>query len=204
MANVNVADLRASLKECIEFCQEHDDREYCQRHLPRLERALENFQSSRRETDQTFANWRAEQRAEKKAWKALSQTLAETQDELERVDAFGYPDERVRYWDPERLEDAVQMMMSYLADHSDDIEVADKYHDKLERELSAAKDEGSEQGNALRQYTQKVKIRSDAMGAAKEAVDDFRNALRDELGENHPEYQSIRWPYALSPDDGFF
>jgi chromosome segregation ATPase len=204
MANVNVAELRASLKACLEFCREHEDRDYCRRHLPRLKRALNKFQKSRKETDRSFTEWRAEKRREKKSWKALSKTLAATQDELERIDAFGYPDERTRYWDREILEDAVRSMMEYLDEHADAIDFAEKYRDKLERQLDTAKSELDDEGNALDNYTQKVKLRSDAMGTAKEAVAEFRNTLRDELGTDHPEYQSIRWPYELSPDEGFF
>lgn len=201
MPNVNVADLRASLKSCVEFCREHEERDYCERHLPRLERALHELRESRRETDEYFAEWRVEQRQERKSWKELAKTLREAQEELDRVNAVGFPDQRIRYWDEELLEETVREMVSYLEQRTDEIEFAADYADRLTRTLDGAVDEDDEQSDALRAYQRRVKKRSDAMGGAAQVIADFRELLRDELGTDDPEYQSLRWPYALSPDE---
>lgn len=200
MPNVNIADLRASLKSCVEFCREHESREYCQRHLPILERALDELRESRRQTDEYFVEWREEQREQRQSWKRLAKLLRETQDELDRVNAVGYPDQRIMYWDQELLEETVREMIGFLEGQGDEIEFAGNYSDKLERTLEGARDEDDEQSDALRAYQGRVKKRSDAMGGAAQVVADFRELLRDELGVDDPEYQSLRWPYALSPD----
>lgn len=204
MANVNLAELRSALKSCVEFCREHDDRDYCQRHKPLLEGALEDLEESRRETDAYFADWRSEQREQKKAWKDLAKELRRAQKELDRVNAFGYPDQRVMYWDEELLEEAIEEMIAYLQDEGGDYEFADDIASTLERKLELAHDEVGEQKDALRAYRRKVKKRSDAMGGAAQVIGDFRELLRDELGEDDPDYQSIRWPFGISPDEATF
>ncbi|MFB6373057.1 MAG: hypothetical protein ABEN55_08070 [Bradymonadaceae bacterium] len=204
MANVNMAELRSALKSCVEFCREHDDREYCERHKPRLEGALEELLESRRETDRYFADWRDEQRDQKKAWKDLAKELRRAQKELDRVNAFGYPDQRVMYWDKERLEESLEEMITYLREHTDDFEFAEDIASTLERKIDLAHDEIDDQKDALRVYRRKVKKRSDAMGGAAQVIGDFRELLRDELGEDDEEYQSIRWPFGISPDEATF
>jgi chromosome segregation ATPase len=204
MANVNTAELRASLKNCVEFCRANDDRDYCQRHLPRLEKALHKLQESRDETDACFTDWREEQRQQKQSWKELARELRQTQEELSRVDASGFPDERVMYWDEEILAEAINRMIDWLKEQGEAIDFAVDTADKLERKLESAQGENEEQEEALRVYRNKVKKRSDSMGRAIQVVVDFRELLRDQLGEEHEDYQSIRWPYALSPDDNFF
>ena len=204
MANVNMAELRSALESCVEFCREHDDRDYCQRHKALLEDALEELDESRRETDEYFADWRVEQRQQKKAWKDLAKELRETQKELGRVNAMGYPDERIMYWDEEILEETLEEMIAYLEDHADDYEFAEDQAGTLERKLEFAHDKGEDQKDALRVYQTKVKKRSDAMGGAAQVVRDFRQLLRDQLGEGHDDYESIRWPYGISPDEATF
>ena len=204
MANVNMAELRSALVSCVEFCREHDDRDYCQRHESRLERALQELDESRRETDEYFADWRVEQRQQKKAWKELAKDLREAQSELDRVNAMGYPDERVMYWDEEILEETIEEMIGYLEQHADDWEFAEDLAGTLERKLEFAHAKGEEQKDALRVYQTKVKKRSDAMGGAAQVVRDFRELLRDQLGEDDEDYESIRWPYGISPDEATF
>jgi len=204
MANVNMAELRSALKSCVEFCREHDDREYCQRHKPLLEGALQDLVESRRETDNYFSQWREEQREQKKAWKQLAKDLRQAQKELDRVNAYGYPDQRVMYWDEEVLEEAIEEMVEYLRDHADEYDFAEDMASSLDRKVEIAHDEVDEQQDALRAYRRKVKKRSDAMGGAAQVIGDFRELLRDELGEDDPEYQSIRWPFGISPDEATF
>ena len=202
MASVNVAELRASLKSCIEFCREHPQRSYCERQLPLLERALEKFEDSRAESDKYYAEWRAEWRAEKQAWKQLSATFADVQRTLDRVNATGYPDKTVRYWDPEALAEVVEEMIGFLQERADKFDFADDEAGKLERYLEAARAATEQQEDAYRVYNRRVKKRSSGRGLAVEAVRDFRELLRDELGKDDADYQSIRWPYAISPDEG--
>lgn len=197
MPNVNMGELRSSLKQCVRHCREHRDRDYSERHLPILVGALEELQESNRETDRHFANWRAEQREQRQAWKALSKELREVQEELDRVNAVGFPDQRVLYWDEEILEDTVRELIDYLEGHSDDIEFAADLAEKLERKLEKAAGENEDQQKALRVYQSKIKKRSEAMGDAIQALSDFRSLLRDELGADHEEYNAIRWPYGL-------
>lgn len=202
MPSVNVAELRASLKSCLEYCQEHPERGFCERQQPLLERAMEKFEESRAETDHFYAKWRAKWRDEKQAWKALSKTFAQTQRQLDAVNATGYPDQTVRYWDKNELRDVVETLIDYLEGRSEEIDFAADEAGKLERELEAAEDSVKDQEDALRVYNRRVKKRSDARGQAVEAVRDFREVMRDELGVDHEEYQSVRWPYAVSPDEG--
>jgi chromosome segregation ATPase len=201
MANVNMAELRSTLEHCVEFCRKHDERDYCQRHRPLLENALEELEESRKETDQYFADWRECQRQQKKSWKELAGELRDAQKELDRVNAYGYPDERIRYWDEERLEEAIDEMIEYLQEHTDEIDFAADLADKLDRKLDIAHQYVDEQEDALDVYRSKIKKRSDAMGGAAQVIGDFRELLRDELGIEDEEYQSIRWPYNISPDD---
>lgn len=201
MPNVNMASLRASLEQCVEFCREHDDREYCARHLPMLEEALEELEGSRQETDDQYAEWRNRRQSQLQIWKSLAKLLDETQEELNRVNAVGYPDQTIRYWNRDLLEEVVEEMIEYLEARTDEIESAGRYADKLRRELASANEEVDKQKKALRNYQRRVKKRSDAMAGAAQAIMDFRELLEDEVGTDHPEYEGIRWPYALSPTE---
>jgi hypothetical protein len=42
------------------------------------------------------------------------------------------------------------------------------------------------------------------MQDATAAIGDFRDELRQVLGSEDEEYQSIRWPYAVAPDENIF
>jgi len=198
MPNVNMADLRSSLRGCVEYCRNHEERDFCQRHLPLLEDALEELVESRKETDEYYAKWRGQRRSHRQAWKSVSSLFAETQQELDRVNAVGYPDQTVRYWDEELLEEVVEEMIEYLEARRDSIESASEYIDKLDRELGKAREELEAKKTALRGYQRRVKKRSDAMAGAAQAIMDFREILEDELGSKHPDYDEIRWPYALT------
>lgn len=200
MANVNFAELRASLRDCVEFCREHDDRSYCEDFLPKLEAAIERMEKSKRESDAEYADWRAERRERRQAWKELSKKLKRVQRRLDRVNAVGFPSDEIRYWDEERLEETVRGMMAYLDERTDVIDFAADERDRLERGLDGAKDETEEEYGAVDSYSRRVKLRSKAFGSAVQALTDFRNALRDELGEEHPDYTDIRWPFTVAPD----
>jgi len=201
MPNVNMANLRASLEQCVEFCRDNDNRDYCARHLPMLEEALEELKESREETDDRYADWRDRRQDQLQAWKRVAKLLDETQRELNRVNAVGYPDQKVRYWDQELLEGVVEEMIEYLRARTDEIESAETYADKLRRELDEALEEIEKQEKALRLYQRLVEKRTDAMAGAAQAVKDFRALLEDEIGTDHPDYEGIRWPYALSPTE---
>lgn len=204
MANVNMAELRSALKSCVEFCRTHEDREYCQRHKPLLEQAWEELRESRRETDRLYADWRGQRREQRQAWKDLAKELRNAQKQLDRVNAYNYPDQRIMYWDEELLEETLEEMIEYLRDHADDYEFAEDIASTIERKLELAHDEIKDQKDALRAYRRKVKKRSDAMGHAAQVIGDFRELLRDELGEDDEEYQSLRWPFGISPDEATF
>jgi ribosomal protein S10 len=201
MANCNVAELRAALTSSIEYCRQNRDREFCDRHLPRLERALEKFEESREESDRLYVDWREDWAAEKQAWKALSQILRDVQNQLDAMNVVGYPDARVRHWDAEQLDEVVEQMKTFLRESADDIEGADDLADKIERRQESAYDAKKEQEDSRDVYRGRVRKRSDARGQAVEAVRDFREVMRETLGVDHEDYQSIRWPYAVSPDD---
>ena len=201
MANCNVAELRAALTSSIEYCRNHRDRDFCDRHLPRLERALEKFEESRDESDRLYVDWREDWNAEKQAWKALSEILRDVQNQLDAMNVTGYPDARVRYWDAEELDGVVEQMKSFLREDADDIEGSSDLADKIERRQESAHDAKKAQENSRDVYRGRVRKRSDARGQAVEAVRDFREVMRETLGVDNDDYQSIRWPYAVSPDD---
>ncbi|MFB6264684.1 MAG: hypothetical protein ABEL76_13830 [Bradymonadaceae bacterium] len=201
MANVNFAELRASLRDCVEFCREHEDRSYCERFLPKIEDALDSLQESKRESDASYAEWRAERRGRRKAWKELSKQLKEAQRKLDGINAVGFPTEEVRYWDEDRLQEIVEEMRGYLDARTDAIDFAEDLSDRLQRKLDAAIDETDDEYGAVDSYSRQAKLRSKAFGSAVQVLSDFREALREELGQDHPEYTEIRWPYTVAPDD---
>ncbi|RAL23556.1 hypothetical protein DL240_05190 [Lujinxingia litoralis] len=201
MSVANVFELNKCLDDSIRYCEEHSTREHCAIFGPRLRKARRDFNEALKATDRQFTQWRMESRDDKLAWKHLASELRQTQNELARVGAVGYASERVMYWDPNILLAAVAEMVEYLEDRAEQIDFAREYADKLQRQAEKARGESKEEGSAFANYTRFATLRSDAFSEVADTLSGFRQMLRRELGKENADYQSIRWPLTLSPDE---
>lgn len=201
MPHANYMELQRCLEDCITYCDEYPDRPICKRHKARLVETLEQLQRAKSITDREYASWRHEFGENKNQWKQLSKTLKEVQRELNRIDASGFPQLSVGYWDEQRLEDAVKKMQEYLEQNREEIPFADEYLDKFERMFRALNRENKQTAKAFDSFIKYTEFRRKALSQTNHVIADFRSQLRDELGEKHPEYKSIRWAHSVSPDE---
>lgn len=200
MSYANVSELKACLRDCVKFCREHSDRSYCQEHLSRLERGLSELRKRFEMTDQYYARWKAEHREDRQTWKKLAKNLKSVQNKLERIEAIGFPDERVSYWDEERLEAVARNMIDYLREHVDDIEFAEDEADRLERGIDSGHSDHHDNDKAFDTYHRFAQYRGEALSHASQVIAGFRESMRRNLGKDHPDYQEIRWAQSVSPD----
>lgn len=152
-------------------------------------------------SDKAFIGWKTAEREERLAWKHLAKTVTEIQVMLERVNATGYLDQKVMYWDPPALVPAVDEMIRYLKAELEDIEFAGDQIDLLKRRLSAAQANHRTTLSALAEYKRQARGRSDSMTTLVNTIASFRRAMRREIGKGNAEYQQIRWPYAVASDE---
>lgn len=201
MSVANVFELTKCLDDCIRYCELHPERAHSVMFGDRLRRARANFEDALKSTDRQFTQWRMESRDDKLAWKHLAKELRLTQDHLAQVGAVGYESERVMYWATHLLVDAVAEMVEYLRDRADQIDFAGKQADKLERMVDSAQGEAKDEGSAFNNYQRFATLRSDAFSDVADSLSSFRVLLRRELGKTNADYQSIRWPLSLAPDE---
>ncbi|MFW5967474.1 MAG: hypothetical protein ACOCV2_08150 [Persicimonas sp.] len=204
MPYANISELSACLNDCIAYCREHPEHDFCARMQPNLVELREELDEAWDVTDARFSLWRREAGEDKLSWKKLARTLRDVQKRLEKIDAIGFPNERVMYWDAPLLEVAVEDMVEYLSEHADDIEFAQDYIEKMERLRDSAHDEHDESREALRSYRRHFRARRDTLAHSAHLIGEFRDAMRNELGEDHDDYQSIRWAWSVSPDHAIF
>lgn len=201
MPYANIAEVRACLTDCLEYCKEHRDLDYCDHYGPQIADVLDEIRQAWASTDKYFAKWRREAGEDKASWKAVAKLLREVQRKLDRVDAIGYPDRRVMYWDEAILESAARQMMDYLAGHADDIDFAEDYLSRFEQLLDTAHNEHGQSADALRNYQRHFRARRDALSNGYHVIAEFRDSMRRRVGTDDPDYQEIRWAWSVSPDE---
>jgi len=197
----NVVELETSIKACLDYCAAHPNDPVIKTYQPKLAGVWRRYQDSIATSEDVHVKWRAEQKAERIAWKTVATTLREVQIGLRRMGAIDFPAQRILYWDEEALQEVVDEMIEYLQDHAQDIEDAQVWLDQFERLLSTARTEQKEEADALRSFQRFVDLRREAMVELRATIGDFRVALRRTLGKKNPEYLAIYWPQAVAPDE---
>lgn len=198
----NVFELRRCLDDCIEYCRQHPEREHVEFHRPLLEQAQRQLEETTEQAEQELYDWRREHRADQQAWKELAKMLRAVQKRLDEVNAIGYVDQKVMYWDRRPLMAAVDEMVDYLRERTDALDFAEKSADKLDRQKNKALGEGKESEQAREEYLRYSKMRADGLTEAKEIIANFRKTLRRRIGKHSDEYQNILWPQQIAPDRG--
>jgi len=201
MSNANVIELERALADCIAYCRDHEDLEFVEYFQPRLEHARKKWESSSESSQREYLEWQAERIDEKVAWKRLARELKAAQTMLRKVNAIGYPDRSILYWDEEALTAEVDAMLGYLRERVDVIDGASSAADKLERLLTLATGENREEDEALHDYNRYVLFLAEALGTLNTAIADFRVSMRKNLGKEHADYRAIRWPLSVAPDE---
>lgn len=201
MSYANMFELTSCLEDALRYCEEHPEREHVATYHGLLKIASRDLKSSVDNSDHYFSSWRMEHREDKLAWKHLSKELAAVQKELSRVNALGYIDQRVLYWDQPMLAAAVAEMIEYLREHKDNLDFAVDKADKLERMLLNATDEDFESAMKLKNYLRFSQVRSDAMKNAVNTIAGFRKMMRKDLGRDNQEYLAVKWPQAVASDE---
>lgn len=201
MSYANMFELNKCLKDSLQYCSDHPDRDHCETFEPMLVRALENLTKATDSSDRKFTSWRMEDRDGRLAWKHLARDLAQVQRELKKVNAVGYLDQKVMYWDTGTLVLAVDEMIDYLRERTEDLDFAEEKADKLERQKDSALNDTHDSDEALKDYIRFAQMRSDAMTETVNTIASFRRVLRRELGKKSDDYHSIRWPQAVASDE---
>ncbi len=197
----NVFELTSCLDDCIAYCDKHPERDHSRFHGPLLRGAKRDLTKSTERADKEFVEWRMESREDRLAWKHLARRVSAIQRKLDAVNAIGYVDQNVNYWDPETLLDVVAEMIRYLREREEDIDFAADEAGQLERLRAKAVSEDDETERALDEYLRFSKMRSDGLTTAKDTIANFRKALRRDLTTRNEDYQAIRWPHQVAPDD---
>ena len=197
----NVFELSKCLDDCIEYCRNHSDQEHARFHLPLLQQARRQLDETTDRAEKEMYDWKAAFGQDKLALKTLSKKLRSIQDQLDKVNAIGYIDQTVMYWDRKPLLAATNEMIDYLREREDALDFAADAADKLERLRDKALNEGEESDRAREEYLRFSKMRADGLITAKETIANFRKALRRELGRSNEDYQAIQWPQQVAPDE---
>lgn len=201
MPNANMLELEACLEDAILFCQQNKNDRYSQLYFERLVRARSRWLDSIETSDQVHIKWRTEERQELIAFKQLANTLREVQREMRRTGVIDFPAMKVMYWDEEILLAAVARMCVFLRDHTDDIDFAAEYIEKLERLVDSARAGDKEVENSIHEYQRFIHVRREATHEVIALIGEMRTAMRRGLGKKNERYQSIRWPYSIASDD---
>jgi hypothetical protein len=201
MAYANIAEINVCLADCLQYCEQNPGAEYCVQYVPQLRRVIADLRQTKLSSDHYYSRWRLEVGDDKRSWKTVATLLREVQVRLKKVDAIGFPDRRVMYWDVPLLEVAARDMMDYLRDRSDDIDFAADYLTRFEQAIATAHGEDDQSEDALHSYRNHIGARRDAVSDATHVITGLRTAMRKELGKDSPEYKSIRWTWALAPDE---
>jgi hypothetical protein len=123
-----------------------------------------------------------------------------TKRRLRSINALGFLDGQVMYWDREVLSDQATLLKSYLKEHVDSIDFAQDTIDRIDRFLESAVAEHGNEDRALKDFQRFVSLRREAISEAGSVIGEFRVAMRRILGKTHPHYQGIFWPYAIASD----
>ncbi len=196
---------RFELDQCIldslAYCARHEDQPTCENFAGLLEKADRDMKKVVANSDSAFITWKHRDRAERLAWKHVARGFGETQEMLRKVNATGFVDQKVMYWDHTRLLPFIEEMIGYLQEEKESIDFAESQAEALKRLRASAQSARRESLAALKEYKRQAQMRSDAMTTLVNTVASFRRALRRDLGRHHEEYQKIRWPYAVASDE---
>jgi len=201
MPNANVIELEACLEDVLKYCDAHPNEAFVQYYHPRVLSSWHTYSSAMSESDAKFIQWRREEEDDRMMWKHVAKELAATQRQLKRINAVGFPSEKLGHWDEEALVDLVNEMLAYLHERRAALEGASKMEEGLKLKLSRAKVEQTQDSQAFREYRRIASTRADALGSLAANLWDFRGALRRQLGKRDETYTAIRWPYSLNPDE---
>ncbi len=200
MPNANVVEIDACLNDCIAWCESNTNVEFVKHYQPLLTSARREFDRILKESDAHFVDWKREEIEDKLAWKHLAIELRTTQNSLRSINAVGYPDERVRYWDGEILTAAVTEMIEYLKERASAIENSAEMIEALERRLARAHGENDDEERTYDIYRRHATQRAQIFGAVTSLISKFRGSMRRHLGKHNEEYKSLRWPFAINSD----
>ncbi len=201
MPNANVIELEACLEDVLKYCDANPNTAFVQYYHPRVLNSWQTYKSAMTESDAKFIQWRREEEDDRMMWKHVARELASVQRQLKRINAVGFPSEKLGHWDEEALADLVNEMLAYLQERRAALEGASKMEDGLKMKLSRAKVEDTADSLAFREYRRIASTRADALGSLSAHLWDFRGALRRQAGKRDPAYTAIRWPYSMNPDD---
>jgi hypothetical protein len=201
MPNANVIELEACLEDVLKYCDANPETAFVQYYHPRVLHSWRTYSSAMTESDAKFIQWRREEEDDRMMWKHVALELAATQRQLKRLNAVGFPTEKLGHWDEEALVDLVNEMLTYLQERRSVIEGASKLEEVLKQKLARAKVEKTEDSLAFREYRRIASTRADALGSLSAHLWEFRGALRRQSGKRDPSYTDIRWTYSLNPDD---
>ena len=202
MPNANVIELEACFEDVLKYCDAHPELDFVKYFHPRLSHAWKIYTKAMRESDLKFVEWRHEEEEDRMTWKHLGVELASVQRQLKRLNAVGYPTQKIRHWDEPALAAVVEEMLAYLTERKTTIEGAPEMIEKLKQKVARASTEARDESVVFREYQRFASNRAEALGSMSAHLWEFRGSMRRQLGKRNADYTSIRWPFSLNPDDG--
>ncbi len=200
MSNANFIELETCIEHCINYCATHKSLDFVEIYEPRLVYARTRFDEGVETSDKKYLVWQSAVADETRAWKSVASQLKMLQKEIASMGCSDYPSERIMYWDTEILSDSVAQLLTFIDSFEEKAELKEDV-DKIKRGLSAAQSKRILSHEKVSEYSRFSRMRSEALGTLNATLGDFRKSMRRNLGKQSEDYNAIRWPMTLAPDE---
>lgn len=200
MSNANFIELETCIEHCINYCADHQTLDFVGIYEPRLIHARARFDEGIEVSDRKYLFWQTAVAEETRAWKTVATQFKALQKDIARTGTKDFPDQSVMYWDTEILSDSVSELFEFIESFSEKEELQNEV-DRLKRAIDSAAAKRVISTEKVSVYSRFSRMRSESLGTLNATLGDFRKSMRRNLGIDHADYQSIRWPMTLAPDD---
>lgn len=200
MSNANFIELETCIAHCIDYCAGHQTLDFVEIYEPRLIHARARFDEGIEVSDRKYLVWQSAVTDETRAWKTVATQLKALQKDIARMGTTNFPDKNVMYWDTEILTASVNELFAFISTFAEKDELQSEV-DRLKRALDSAAAKRVISGEKVSDYSRFSRMRSQSLGTLNATLGDFRKSMRRNLGNEHEDYLSIRWPMTLAPDD---
>ena len=200
MSNANFIELETCIAHCLEYCASHPSHDFVEIYEPRLVHARARFEEGVEVSDRKYLVWQSAVADETRSWKNVAAQFKALQKEISRMGTTDFPNRSIMYWDTEILTDSVNALFEFLKTFAEKDELQNDI-DRLKRALDTSMAKHATTEEKVSDYSRFSRMRSESLGTLNATLGDFRKSMRRNLGTDHAEYLSIRWPMTLAPDD---
>ena len=200
MSNANFIELETCIEHCINYCATHKSLDFVEIYEPRLVYARTRFDEGVETSDEKYLVWQSAAAEETRAWKSVASQLKMLQKEIAAMGCTDYPNARIMYWDTEILSDSVGQLLAFIEGFEEKEDLKDDV-ERIKRSLSTAQSKHVISQEKVSEYSRFSRMRSQALGTLNATLSDFRKSMRRNLGKQSEDYNAIRWPMTLAPDE---